>query len=87
MQPLTKRLMAVIRRLLGSRAVVWAIVGVLILLIPLAMQFTDEVQLIISPEVSWGNAGGVGVFVVNSIFALLFAGSGLLFRRAAISNP
>lgn len=40
------------------------------------------VALIISPEVSWGNAGVIGVFVVNSIFAVLFAGSGLLFRRA-----
>lgn len=40
------------------------------------------VALIISPEVSWGNAGVIGVFVVNSIFAVLFAGSGLLFLRA-----
>jgi len=38
--------------------------------------------LIISPEVSWGNAGVIGVFVFNSIFALLFIVSGLLFRRA-----
>src|SRR3989344_5814997 len=41
------------------------------------------VALIISPEVSWGNAGVIGVFVFNSIFALLFVGSGLLFLRAA----
>lgn len=40
------------------------------------------VALIISPDVSWGNAGVIGVFVVNSIFALLFAASALLFRRA-----
>jgi len=40
------------------------------------------VALIISPEVSWGNAGVIGVFVVNSIFAALFAGSGFLFLRA-----
>lgn len=46
------------------------------------------VALSISPEVSWGNAGVIGVFVVNSIFALLFVGSGLLFRLASvISNP
>ena len=41
------------------------------------------VALTISQEVSWGNAGVVGVFVFNSIFALLFFGSALLFRRAA----
>ena len=41
------------------------------------------VALTISQEVSWGNAGVVGVFVFNSIFALLFAASALLFRRAA----
>ena len=40
------------------------------------------IALIISPEVSWGNAGVIGVFVFNSIFALLFVVSGLLFRRA-----
>jgi len=44
------------------------------------------VALIISPEVSWGNAGVVGVFVSNSIFALLFFGSALLFRRASASD-
>ena len=41
------------------------------------------IALIISPEVSWGNAGVIGVFVFNSIFAVLFAGSGLLFLHAA----
>jgi len=41
------------------------------------------VALIISPEVNWGGAGVIGVFVFNSIFAVLFAGSGLLFLRAA----
>jgi hypothetical protein len=40
------------------------------------------VALIISPEVSWGNAGVIGVFVVNLIFAVLFAVSALLFRRS-----
>lgn len=42
------------------------------------------VALIISPEVSWGNAGVIGVFIVNSIFAALFVTSSLLFRRASI---
>jgi len=44
------------------------------------------VALIISPEVSWGNVGVIGVFVVNSIFALMFVGSALLFRRASAST-
>lgn len=39
------------------------------------------VALIISSEVSWGNAGVLGVFVVNFIFVLLFLTSALLFRR------
>lgn len=39
--------------------------------------------LIISPEVSWGNAGVIGVFVVNAIFVALFVVSALLFRRAS----
>lgn len=39
--------------------------------------------LIISPEVSWGNAGVIGVFVVNSVFVALFVVSALLFRRAS----
>lgn len=39
--------------------------------------------LIISPEVSWGNAGVIGVFVVNSIFVALFIVSALLFRNAS----
>lgn len=41
------------------------------------------VALIISPEVSWGNVGVVGVFVFNSIFVALFIGSALLFRYVA----
>jgi len=35
------------------------------------------------PEISWGGAGMAGVFVFNSIFAILFAGSALLFRCAS----
>lgn len=40
------------------------------------------IALIISPEVSWGNVGVIGVFIFNSIFALLFAVSALLFWHA-----
>lgn len=46
------------------------------LLVPVA-------ALINSPDVSWGDAGVIGVFIFNSIFAALFAGSGLLFHRAS----
>lgn len=35
-------------------------------------------------QASWGNAGVIGVFIFNSIFAILFITSGLLFRRAAL---
>jgi uncharacterized membrane protein YbaN (DUF454 family) len=37
-------------------------------------------------EASWGEAGVVGVFVFNSIFAILFTLSALLFHRAS-SRP
>lgn len=42
--------------------------------------------LIISPEVSWGAAGMVGVFIFNSFFAVLFVVSALLFLRAGTIN-
>jgi len=32
---------------------------------------------------SWGEAGVIGVFVANSVFALLFLGSALFFKRSA----
>lgn len=51
--------------------------------VALVQFFIPVVALIISPEVSWGNAGVIGVFMVNSFFAMIFAGSGLLFRRAS----
>jgi len=39
--------------------------------------------VMIWPTTSWGAAGMSGVFVFNAFFALLFAVSGLLFRRAS----
>jgi hypothetical protein len=33
-------------------------------------------------KTSWGEAGVIGVFVINSIFAILFVVSAMLFRRA-----
>jgi hypothetical protein len=42
------------------------------------------VALLIWPaQASWGEAGVIGVLVFNSIFAVLFAGSALLFLRVA----
>jgi len=35
-------------------------------------------------QASWGEAGVIGVFVINLIFAMLFAVSALLFRRASV---
>jgi len=34
-----------------------------------------------------GGAGGVGVFVLNAVFAAMFLVSALLFRRAARQDP
>jgi hypothetical protein len=36
---------------------------------------------IIWPQVSWGGAGMVGVFMLNAFFAMLFVVSGFLFRE------
>jgi hypothetical protein len=44
------------------------------------------IALIIWPQVSWGAAGLFRVFVFNSVFAFLFAGSALMFRRAATTS-
>jgi len=41
------------------------------------------IALIIWPQISWGGAGLVGVFVLNAFFAALFVVSALLFRHAA----
>ena len=42
--------------------------------------------IILSPD-TWGPPGVLGVFVLNSFFALLFVGSALLFRRASATEP
>jgi hypothetical protein len=43
------------------------------------------VALFIWPaQASWGEAGVIGVFVVNLFFAVIFAVSALLFRRAGV---
>lgn len=34
-------------------------------------------------QASWGDAGVIGVFIINAVFASLFIVSGLLFRRAS----
>jgi hypothetical protein len=38
-------------------------------------------------QTSWGEAGVMGVFVLNGFFAFLFVVSGLLFRRAKTTDP
>lgn len=48
----------------------------------LVQMLVPVIALIISPEVSWGDAGVMGVLLFNSIFAVLFVVSALLFRRA-----
>lgn len=52
----------------------------------LVQSLVPVVALIISSEVSWGNAGVIGVFVFNFIFVMLFMLSALLFRRANGTN-
>lgn len=37
-------------------------------------------------QASWGDAGVIGVFILNSIFAAIFAASGFLFRRESATN-
>jgi hypothetical protein len=41
------------------------------------------IALLVWPQISWGGAGIVGVFVLNAFFAGLFVVSALLFRQAA----
>ncbi|MDO8516183.1 MAG: hypothetical protein Q7S28_02960 [bacterium] len=41
------------------------------------------IALIVWPQVSWGGAGMLGVFGLNTFFAMLFVLSVLLFRRAS----
>jgi hypothetical protein len=38
-------------------------------------------------QASWGEAGVIGVFIINFIFAMLFVISALLFRKAATNQP
>lgn len=56
-----------------------------LLAMALAQMLVPVIALVIwQPQVtSWGAAGVAGVFVLNAFFAMLFAVSALLFRRAA----
>jgi hypothetical protein len=38
-------------------------------------------------QASWGEAGVIGVFIINLIFAMLFVVSALLFRKAQQNEP
>ncbi|MBN2093883.1 MAG: hypothetical protein JW740_00700 [Candidatus Zambryskibacteria bacterium] len=63
----------------GGMAYTLFVAALVQLLIPIA-------ALIISPNVSWGGAGVIGVFILNSIFAVTFIISGLLFRCVSITS-
>jgi len=51
----------------------------------LAQALVPVITLIIWPQVSWGAAGVLGVFILNAFFVMLFVVSGLLFRHVAHS--
>lgn len=53
----------------------------------LAQFLVPVIALIISNPDTWGPPGVLGVFVLNSFFALMFVGSALLFRRASAAEP
>jgi hypothetical protein len=60
--------------------------GMMITLYVMALiQFlVPVVALIIDPaNVSWGEAGVIGVFVINAFFTMIFIISAMLFRRAS----
>lgn len=72
--------------LIGSLISGWKARGMaLTLYVAAAVQFLVPVfALFIWPaQTSWGEAGVIGVMVVNAIFVALFLVSGLLFGRAA----
>jgi hypothetical protein len=58
-----------------------------LIVVALAQALVPVIALIMWPQVSWGAAGMLGVFVLNAFFVMLFAGSALLFRRAANVRP
>jgi len=58
-----------------------------LIVVAVAQALVPVIALIMWPQVSWGAAGMMGVFVLNAFFVLLFAGSALLFRRAANVRP
>jgi hypothetical protein len=58
-----------------------------LIVVALAQALVPVIALIIWPQVSWGAAGMLGVFALNAFFVMLFAGSALLFRRAANVRP
>jgi len=58
-----------------------------LIVVALAQALVPVIALIIWPQVSWGAAGMLGVFALDAFFVMLFAGSALLFRRAANVRP
>ena len=54
-----------------------------------AMALAQMLVPIVALIIGWNDfaPGVLQVFVLSAVFALLIVGSGLLFRRAVISNP
>ena len=54
-----------------------------------AMALSQMLVPVVALIIGWNDfaPGVLQVFVLSAVFALLFVGSGLLFHRAAISNP
>jgi hypothetical protein len=49
--------------------------------------FIPVFALLVWPaKASWGEAGVIGVFIINAIFAILFMLSAILFRRAGVTD-
>jgi len=61
-----------------SSGMVWAMFAM-----ALAQALVPIITLIFWPQISWGEAGVLGVFILNSFFVVLFAGSASLFQRAS----
>ncbi len=53
----------------------------------IALALVPVLALIISNPDTWGPPGVLGIFVLNSFFALMFVVSALLFRRASVTEP
>lgn len=58
-----------------------------VLAMALALALIPVIALFTMDRQTWGPPGVLGVFVLNTFFVMLFAGSALLFRRASAMDP